>query len=355
MPLIPALTLLSLLLNAPPLPAAAPEPGVVQLDASGPGAAADDDRAAVEDARGTTGLARALEGYLALHPHGRAASRALREEAALPDDLAESAALLRRAREEGADYEEGSAAALDLARLEYAQGRPDSALLALERSDAWPRPASLQAEWLYWRAQCHLAQKGFRQAREDLRRLLTLHPDSPRAEAALAARADCDAHCHDDAAAEEAWARLVQGKGAFAAQALWGLADLRQRQGRREEARRLFQRLADAYPASFEAQAAGGRLEALAKAPAGRPVAPPPPLRRHWWVQVGAYSRQAKAQQLVHALKARRWKAMARPRTVDGQPYYFVTVGPYANKAKAQAAAQRLHAREKLESFLVEE
>jgi septal ring-binding cell division protein DamX len=46
---------------------------------------------------------------------------------------------------------------------------------------------------------------------------------------------------------------------------------------------------------------------------------------------------------------------MARPRTVDGQPYYFVTVGPYANKAKAQAAAQRLHAREKLESFLVEE
>ncbi|HXC62758.1 MAG TPA: hypothetical protein VNZ67_00295, partial [bacterium] len=54
-------------------PAAPPaEPGVVQVDAPLPG---DADWRAVEDARGGTGLAQALQGYLAVHPHGLGASR----------------------------------------------------------------------------------------------------------------------------------------------------------------------------------------------------------------------------------------------------------------------------------------
>jgi tetratricopeptide (TPR) repeat protein len=342
-----------------PAPAAAaapaPEPGVVQVDAAGP-AQDGDGWAAVEDARGTTRWPQALQGLLVLHPHGRSASRALRELAALPDDLAESAALLGRARDEGADSEDGTLAALALARLDYAQDRPESALLALDHADAWPRPAAIQDEWLYWRAQCHLVLKGYRQAREDLRRLLTIHPKSPRAEAALAARAECDAACKDDADAEAAWTQLAQAKGAFAAQALWGLAGLRQRQGRLPEAQALYRQLLDRYPASFEAQAAPAKLDALARTPA-KPQAPPakPAGQRRWWVQVGAFSREAGASKLSARLRARHWKAVSQSRSVDGQRLVFVKVGPYKSRGLGLKAAAALKAKEKLDPRLVEE
>jgi tetratricopeptide (TPR) repeat protein len=211
----------------------------------------------------------------------------------------------------------------------------------------------MQDEWLYWRAQCRLVLKGYRQAREDLRRLLTVHPDSPRAEAALAARADCDSHLKDDAAAEAAWTRLAGSQGAYAAQALWGLAELRQRQGRRDDALRYFRRLVKAYPASFEAQAAPARMAALAKAPVAKAVTRA--VKRRWWVQVGAFSRQAAAVRMVKGLKAHRWAARSTVRVVDGQRLYFVTVGPYGAKAKALAAGRSLHAKEKLDQHLVEE
>lgn len=346
------LACLLLALGGAPLKGAPPEPGVVQVEAAAP---ADDGWAAVEDARGGTGWAQALAGVLALHPHGLLASRALFEQAALDDDLGAASALLRRASQEGADHAEGSTAALALARLDFAQGRPEEALADLERADGWPRPEAIQAEWLYWRAQSRLALKGFRQAREDLRRLLALHPDSPRAEAALAARADCDLHCGDLKLAREAWTSLAQAKGDFAAQALWGLADLDQRQGRRDEAGRLYRRLMDLYPASFEAQAAPARLQALARLPGTTPVKAAPAPRKRWWVQVGAYSRRASAQRQAQGLRRHRWRAVLEEHLVDGQRLYFVMVGPYADRARAAAGARALGAREKIDVRTVEE
>lgn len=328
----------------------APEAGVVQLQAA---AGADADWAPVEDARGSTRLAGALEAYLAAHPHGAGASRALQLQADATDDLDLAGSLLKRAREEGRDDESGSAAALALARLDYAQGRPEAALADLDAAATWPRADAIGDEWLYWHGQSRLVLKGFNGAREDFRRLLTLHPSSPRAEAGLAGRADCDAALKDDAAAEEAWTGLAKGGGPFAAQAWWGLATLRQRQGRAAEAAACYRRILALYPASFEAGAAPGRLEALQRLPAAVPTPKPGPSR--WWVQVGAYSNRAMALRLAAVLKRHRWKAQVRRRLADGTARQLVWVGPYAQKAQAEAAARLLVSREKLPQRLVEE
>jgi TolA-binding protein len=351
--------LLAAALPAEPAPPATPEPGVVQVDAPAPG---DADWQKVEDARGGTGLAQALQGYLAAHPHGLGASRALQEQAAAQDDLGLAASMLERARVEGAGNQAGSAAALSEARLQYDMGDPAEALRVLDASQSWPRPAADEDEWLYWRAQCRLLGKGYAGARVDLRSLLRNFPASPRAEAALAARAECDFVLKDFGQAEEAWQRLSGDAGPFVAQALWGLALLRQRQGRMPEAQALFQRLIDRFPASFEARAAAAHLDALAAA-AGKTVpirprpAPAAQLRApaRLWVQVGAYARRAAARQECARLAAHHWRAQVSARVGDGHRLYLVRLGPFRDNAQAQSTAKRLAQRERLDPRVVEE
>ena len=76
-----------------------------------------------------------------------------------------AAGILLKAREEGEGTENGSVAALALARLDYAQDHPEVSLLVLDAADAWPRPDSRHPEWLYWRADREAADEGCRRAR----------------------------------------------------------------------------------------------------------------------------------------------------------------------------------------------
>jgi TolA-binding protein len=345
---------------ADPAPA---EAGVVQVEAPAPG---DADWKAVEDARGSSGLAQALQDYLKQHPHGLGASRALQEQAAAQDDLGLAASMLERARVEGAGNEAGSAAALSEAKLQYDMGDPDAGLRILVASQSWPRPAAAEDEWLYWRAQCRILGKGYASAREDLRSLLRNFPASARAEAALAARAECDYVLRDYGQAEAAWQQLSQGGGPFAARAVWGLALLRQRQGKSAEARALFQRLLDRYPASFEAHEAVAHLNALGPpglagipAPAPSALHPKPALNARaaglLWVQVGAYARRAAALQECARLRAHRWRAGVKARDSDGHRLYLVRFGPFRSSAQAQALAKRLALKEGLDPRVVAE
>jgi len=307
---------------------------------------------AVEDARGSTGFAAALEAHLKAYPHGPQAARALVEQALLEDDLVKAGATLRMARGEGRNSVYGSRAAFELARLEYAQDRSESALLVLEEADTWPRPEGLEPEWLYLRAQCRLVLKGFQRARDDFQHLAAAYPKHARYQAALLGQADCDSALKDD---ERAWLHYQDLlKGPFAAQALWGQATLRQRQGRNDEARKLYQQLVARYPASFEAHAAIDKVQALAKVrpkPVPKPTAP---LNR-WWVQVGAFSRKASAAKLAATLKKRRYPIKLVVRKLDDRTLYLVKVGPYTVKSKVDSAARKLETQDKLPQRIVQE
>jgi tetratricopeptide (TPR) repeat protein len=337
-------------------PAATPAPPAgAAIPASGGEEA---DWRAVEDARSGTGFARALDRVLQDHPHGPLASRALLEQAALQDDLTEAAALLRRAAGEGAAAVEGSAATLALARLEFAEDKPDLALKALEDAEAWPRAATLQPEWLYWRGQCRMTLKGFQGAADDFRLLLSGYPGHARAAAAALDVADCEAALRQDAQAAQDYAKVAASGGPFAAQALWGMGCLRQRQGKPQEALEDFERLVSVFPDSFEAQAAVPRIQELRPkaAPAG---APPPaqarPGRALWYVHVGAYGKRRPADRQARHLRRDHFRVSVRLTRVRGRLYYIVKVGPFNARAKAEAMAQILHERERIVTVQVGE
>lgn len=328
---------------------AALEPGVVEVPATVPDA---HPWQQVEDARGSTRFAAALEAHLKAYPHGPQAARALIEEALLEDDLVKAGATLRLARGEGSGSAYGSRAAFELARLEYAQDRAESAFNILLDADAWPRPEGLEPEWLYLRAQSRLVQKGYQRARDDFQHLAAAYPGHARYQAALLGQADCDAALKDDERAWDHYQALL--KGPFAAQALWGQATLRQRQGKDDEARKLYAKLVERYPASFEARAAQDKLVALAHVKS-KPAAKPSPVLNRWWVQVGAFSRKPSADKLAAKLKKRRYPVKVQGRQVDGRSLYLVKAGPYTVKAKADAAARRLETQDKLPQRIVQE
>ena len=77
----------------------------------------------VEDVRGTSLFAAALDTWLIGHPHGVQAAHALFERARLQENLLEAGADLRRARGEGQATLWGTKASLELAKLEYSQER----------------------------------------------------------------------------------------------------------------------------------------------------------------------------------------------------------------------------------------
>jgi tetratricopeptide (TPR) repeat protein len=328
-----------------------PEAGVVEIASAAP-ASDDGGWKPVEEARGSTRFAAALDGWLKVHPHGVQAARALYEQAQLQDNLLEAGATLRRARGEGPGSLWGAKASLALARLEYDQERTESALMALEDADAWPRSEDMEPDWLYWRAQCRLVQKGFERAKADFERLIAVYPKDPRIPSAILGLADCDAALKLDDKALAGFAQLYQDpQNPFGAQALWGAAMLQERAQHSEEARRLLERLRQQYPASFEARAVPERLQALAQAPQPTPVPAikhRPAAAKRAYVQVGAFSKRAGALRFEQQLKKRRYPVQVQVHKLANRTLYHVRVGPYPSLAKAQAAAKRLKTREHL-------
>lgn len=339
-----------LALLAQPL-ASAEEPGVVEIAEAAP----DQDAAwkAVLAQKGAATWPEALEAWLKQNPHGPLASLALTEKAALLDDLGQASALLRQARSEGQGSAAGSVAALELARLEYAQEREESALAVLEEADSWPRDEALEPDWLYWKAQCRLVLKGFQRARDDFQHLAAGWPKHPRAQAALLGQAECDAALEEYARAEPVLQNLAQPGSSYAAQALWAWAGMKARQKDSAGARQLYLRLKRDYPSSFEASGVDAKLAAL-PAPAPR-ATPKPAAARRWLVQVGAFSRKATAEKLVARLRKARYPVLAQARRVDGRILYLVKAGPYRSRALAAAAARKLETKEKLPQRIVEE
>jgi TolA-binding protein len=312
----------------------------------------------VEDARGSSRFASALETWLKAHPHGPQAARALIEEAALQENLLEAGGTLRRARGEAENTPWGSQAALELAKLDYAQERTESALLTLEDAETWPRAEALEPDWLFWRGQCRLLLKGYEQAKADFERLIAGYPKYPQLDAARLGLAECDAALRADERALAGFEALYKDpQNPFAAQALWGAASLRQRQGEAAESKRLFEQLRGLYPSSFEAKAAQGHLDELAKLPTPTPVPQQAAQGKagRFRVQVGAFSKRAGALRLQRTLKARRYPVQLQARRLGARTLYIVRVGPYKTRAAAEAAAQHLEKRERLPQRITED
>ncbi len=340
----------------PAAPAPSSVPGVVEIE---PSASGDPDWAEVEDARGTTRLPQALLDYRRLHPHGEGAARAWLLQSAGEEDLQALARELRAARDEARGLETGARASLALARLEYDQGRAEGALAALNQADEWPRTPDWEAEWLYWRAQSRLVLRGYTRARGDFEALLKLGPSGPRSGEAMMGLAECSVRQGDTAAADTAYEALIKTPGPFTAGALWGLAALRTGQGRLDDARTCYQRLLDGYPASFEAHAAPGRLEALEalrgaqekprngarKPPARTAHGGAARVRGSWWVQVDEFSARATAEGVAGRLRGGPAPAEVRERRVRGRLLYQVRE-LFASQGEAAAAAADLKSRD---------
>jgi TolA-binding protein len=343
--------LLAALLLSPSLFAAAPEEGVVELAEAAP--AQDEAWAALLAKKGTPVWPGLLEAWLKKNPHGPLASLALVQEAEREDDLTKAAATLRLARGEGQGTEAGAAAAYELARLDYAQERPESALAGLEEAESWPRPEAQQPDWLYWKAQCRLVLKGYQRARDDFEHLAAGWPKHPRAPAALLGQAECDVALKAYDKAVPVLEQLSRPGSAFAAQALWALAGAKARQGDPAGARELYRRLRRDYPASFEAASVEEKLAALPQA-APTPMPTPAPSGR-FSVQVGAFARKATADKLAARLRKKRYPVRVLVRRVDGRALYLVKAGPYKGRAAAEKQAQRLEQKEKLPQRIIEE
>lgn len=82
---------------------------------------------------------------------------------------------------------------------------------------------------------------------------------------------------------------------------------------------------------------------ATAELPAKPEAAPAPAaLASAWAVQLGAFSSQAKAEQLVAELRKRRYAAFVLEYRAGGQVLYRVRVGPEQDRARAAEIAARL-------------
>ncbi len=251
---------------------------------------------------------------------------------------------LRGAFERGAGTAAGSAAALRLAGLECAAGRYAAADRILARAKPWPRPGDLSAQWLAWRGRVRLALGRPREALRDFVLVRRFRPASPEAAGALLGEADALRKLDRYARAKVLYRRLVPGP--CAAQALWGLGRVYEREGRERSARECFERLLSAYPSSFEAAS-------LAAHPAPPEAGPPPGRGAAWCVQVGAYSQVRWARALIRQLRSQGYRVRVQRRSIAGRALDLIQVGPYADASAAAAAARVLARRDHLPYQLV--
>jgi cell division protein FtsN len=85
----------------------------------------------------------------------------------------------------------------------------------------------------------------------------------------------------------------------------------------------------------------------VAKPPVAKPVpqpqaarsvpvaAPDPKPRDYFWVQVGAFKQQSRAEELRKVLDAKGMKSIIDPKNVNGAIYFRVRIGPYVSKDEA--------------------
>ena len=93
-------------------------------------------------------------------------------------------------------------------------------------------------------------------------------------------------------------------------------------------------------PASVATEPPANTTSASASAPV--PVSAPAAPTSAWAVQLGAFSNQAKAEQLVAELRNRRYAAFVLEYRAGGQVLYRVRVGPEQDRARAEEIAARL-------------
>jgi TolA-binding protein len=284
---------------------------------------------------------------------GPSPAQGLLEKARRLENLEESAAAYRAAIAAEPAGPAGRQAALELGKQEYALGRPESALALLAGLPEEAFEGEPKAQLLYWRAQSRLVLKGLQKAQDDFESFVKSFPEHPLADSARLAVADCDAGLKNDEAALKGYQELSVPPSSVAPRALHQAALLQARSGKAEEARALWQKLAQAYPDSMEAARAREQLKALPP-PLPAPTAQPSPAAAQAYsIQVGAFSNRTAALKLFKTLKKRRYPVRLEKRVLKDKLYHLVQVGRYKSEALAKKAALRIQAREKLPTRVV--
>lgn len=323
-------------------------------EAQDPGDLSDQEWRSVEARLGGPEQAQALAAWLAKYPKGPRAARAHWAKGLKLENLEEARAAFREAVVQDPQGSWGRLARLELGRLEYALGNPEAALTHLE--GVGDTLAAGRPEALFWRAQARMALKGLSRAQDDFEAFLKEFPDHPLADSAQLSVADCDALLKNHDAALKGYQRLYEAPdSSVAPQALWQAGSLQLLLGHKDEARALYQRLADGYPDSFEAPRAHDRLAAL---PLSKTA--PGPLakagkKQGYTVQVGAFSRRVSAEQLYKTLKKRRYAVRIDKRVLGDDVFHVVQVGRFKTKAQADKILGQLARRDKIRGRVVEQ
>ncbi|GHT61603.1 hypothetical protein FACS1894109_20260 [Spirochaetia bacterium] len=102
--------------------------------------------------------------------------------------------------------------------------------------------------------------------------------------------------------------------------------------------------VARAAPAAKPVETPAAKPVAAAKAPAAKPVAAAKPapkpaaasrVNNDYWVQIGAFSAQVRAEGVKETLASKGITTIIDDRNVDGQTMYRVRVGPYTSETEA--------------------
>jgi TolA-binding protein len=255
---------------------------------------------------------------------------------------------------------QGRQAALELGKLDYAQGKIQEAAALLEGVPEEALEVARRPELIFWRAQAHLLLKEVQRAQDEFESLLKNYPEYVQADSASLSVADCDAALGNHDAALKGYQKLYQEPASSVApQALWQAASLDTKLGHGDEARTLFERLVKRYPDSFEASKARETLATLALIPTPAPTPAsaatvPKRFRAHFSVQVGAYGQRSGAVKLWRKLKKSGYAARVEKHVLQDSVFHVVRVGRFTSKAAAEKLAKRIHAKERLTFLIVE-
>lgn len=104
-------------------------------------------------------------------------------------------------------------------------------------------------------------------------------------------------------------------------------------------------KMAVVQPSATKASEAPAKTKVPALKPASKPI-------ESWVIQVGSFSKQENAENLIKSLRAEKFAAFMEKVVVDKQAMYRVRVGPEVDQKKAQEMQARIESKFKLKGKL---
>lgn len=345
-----------------------------------------------------------IRSFLSLYPESDRVGEMLFMHAGLQKDVSASMNIYKVIIDKYPKSEWAGKSHFQLGQLYYMQGKYDKAsdhfgqivLTFLNSEVYWPAR--------YWRCKSFLASKDYKRAIDALRALENSRFGEENKDMITMTLGECYIGLGEDETAANLYRSLIESmpKSQWVPSAYMMLAKSLQNLGKLEEARTLYQKVAQDYSRSVEALQARQCLDSLP--PVGKlPVSPsqskpqegkvssqlesqflkagekenqqavntqgqrsdslsmslqikwdeerPPAL--FYSIQVGAFSKKSSAESLANRLKKKRYSASVVPPSPGEDNMYKVRIGKFKTKDDALEMAQKLSKNERLEAIVV--